>query len=116
MRPQLLRWQWDGYPTFHTRKLNLFIHIVAVPLFAASFFNLLWCLGHLWGVGAAISAVGMALGFGVQGLGHGREANPAIPFDGPGDAVSRIFAEQLITFPRFVLSGRWWRALKAGRN
>jgi hypothetical protein len=33
-----------------------------------------------------------------------------VPFAGPVDVVSRIFAEQLITFPRFVLSGQFARA------
>jgi hypothetical protein len=41
------------------------------------------------------------------------EANPAVPFSGPGNALSRIFGEQFVTFPRFVLSGGWARALRA---
>ena len=27
-------------------------------------------------------------------------------------ALSRIFLEQWVTFPRFVFSGGWWRALR----
>jgi hypothetical protein len=54
----------------------------------------------------------MGVAFGAQGFGHGREKNPAIPFDGASDALSRIFVEQLITFWRYVLSGEWWGALR----
>jgi hypothetical protein len=114
MRQQLLKWQWEGYPQFHQDKLNLVIHIFAVPAFVGSLFNVVWSLAHLWLLSAAFSAVGMAIAFVAQGIGHKREKNPAIPFQGPGDAVSRIFVEQLITFWRFVFSGKWWGALKGG--
>ena len=36
----------------------------------------------------------------------------APPFTSPANAVARIFCEQWITFPRFVLSGGWYRALR----
>jgi hypothetical protein len=114
MRQQLLKWQWEGYPQFHQDKLNLVIHIVAVPVFVGSLFNVVWSLAHLWFVSAAISAVGMGVAFAVQGFGHGREKTPSIPFDGAGDAVTRIFVEQLITFWRYVFSGQWWSALRHG--
>jgi hypothetical protein len=114
VRRDLLRWQLDGYPEFHRNRTNLWIHIVAVPAF-------LTCLGSLvvnlclmrwpWAAG---SLVGMVVAFGAQGAGHGREATPAIPFDGPADAVTRIFAEQLVTFPRFVLGGGFRAALRQG--
>jgi hypothetical protein len=46
----------------------------------------------------------------LQGRGHRGELVHPVPFAGPVDVVSRIFAEQLITFPRFVLSGQFARA------
>jgi hypothetical protein len=49
----------------------------------------------------------------LQGIGHKREAAPPIAFEGPIDVVTRIFVEQFVTFPRFVLTGGWWRALRA---
>jgi hypothetical protein len=49
----------------------------------------------------------------LQGRGHKIEVNPPEPFTGPKNAVSRIFLEQWVTFPRFVLSGGWRRALNA---
>ena len=47
----------------------------------------------------------------LQGRGHRKEPVPPEPFTGLGNALSRIFLEQWITFPRFVLSGGWLRAL-----
>jgi len=35
------------------------------------------------------------------------------PFTGPLNAMSRIFLEQWVTFPRFVLSGGWSHAMRA---
>jgi hypothetical protein len=49
----------------------------------------------------------------LQGRGHRLEGVAPIPFRGPIDVVSRIFVEQWVTFPRYVLSGglaRAWRA------
>lgn len=112
MRAQLLKWQWDGYPEFHRTRRNLLIHIVAVPAFISSLSTVMYALVMMQWALAAVGVVGCALAFGVQGFGHSKEPSPAIPFDGPSDVVTRIFAEQLITFPRFVLSGGWWRALR----
>ena len=42
-----------------------------------------------------------------------------IPFRGPIDVGSRIFVEQWVTFPRFVLSGglaQAWRAATSGEG
>jgi hypothetical protein len=113
VRPDLLRWQLDGYPEFHRNKTNLWLHIFAVPAFVAAFVSLVVDLCTMRWVGAGASLVGMIIAFGLQGIGHKREATPSIPFDGPGDAVTRIFAEQLVTFPRFLLSGAFTAALRA---
>ena len=113
MNPQpLLQWQWQGYPRFHRTRRNLLIHIVAVPVFLlGNVFILLSVFRGEWLAAVAALAV-TAVAFSVQGLGHKGEPEPAIPFSGPLNAVTRIFAEQWITFPRFVLSGGWLRAWK----
>ncbi|EKO3559993.1 hypothetical protein HJA72_000668 [Vibrio fluvialis] len=61
-------------------------------------------------VSALSSLVIMALSFGLQGLGHSKEVNPAVPFTGFKNAVVRILLEQFYTFLRFVLTGKWYRA------
>lgn len=66
-----LDWQWSDYPAKHRSRVNLLIHLAAVPAFQ------LGSLLIVWGV----------LGFALA------------------------VAEQWITFPRFVLSGGWYRNL-----
>ena len=113
MRPNLLSWQYEGYPEFHRNRANLLLHVVAVPAFVASFAALLFGALTLHWAQAAAALAGTVVSFLVQGVGHRRELTPSIPFAGPGDAVSRILTEQFVTFPRFVLSGGFGRALQA---
>jgi hypothetical protein len=70
------------------------------------------CLATMHWVVAGVSVLTLAVAFLVQGMGHGREVTPAIPFTGMTDAVTRILAEQFITFPRFVITGAWSAALR----
>ena len=114
MRERLLSWQWELYPQGHCDRTNLSIHAATVPLFQAGTLALvLGPLAALWlapvGLGAMIAAVA------AQGRGHRRESTAPVPFAGPGDAVSRLFVEQWITFPHFVGSGGFLRAWRAAR-
>ena len=60
--------------------------------------------------------VAMAVAMALQGKGHRLEQEPPARFRSPLDVIARIFAEQLVTFPRFVLSGGFARAWReAGR-
>lgn len=103
------------YPRFHKNRTNLLLHIVVVPIFV---------LGVVYAVVAAIqgrwlaAALSLALpvvSLAIQGVGHKKEPNPPLPFEGPGEFVTRIFTEQFYRFPKFVLSGEWLRALRASR-
>jgi hypothetical protein len=109
---ELLRWQWDGYPRYHRARLNLMIHIVAVPLFLLGNVTLLVALFLGSWLVAGVAAVAMVVSIALQGRGHREEALPPEPFSGPLNAVARLFFEQWITFPRFVLSGGWRSALR----
>lgn len=115
--PSLLAWQWSGYPTYHLSRRNLVIHLVTQPIFVMGFFSVLGApfAGSLLGILAQIGGgvVAMAVAMAAQGRGHRMEASPPIPFAGAGDALGRIFLEQLVNFPRFVLTGGLaaaWRA------
>jgi hypothetical protein len=109
---ELLRWQWEGYPRYHRARFNLLLHIVVVPLFLVGNVALvLALLRGAWMVAIA-GVVAMIVSVVLQGRGHGRESTPPEPFTGPRNAVSRIFLEQWVTFPRFVLSGGWLQALR----
>ena len=112
---ELLAWQWSDYAAKHRHPGNLVIHIVAVPLF------MLGCVGIVvgvitpaaakiaWSVGLMLAAVVL------EGVGHRLESEQPAPFDGPTDFLKRFFVEQWVTFPRFVLSGRYLRNL-TGRD
>lgn len=44
----------------------------------------------------------------IQGLKlHKKENLPPEPFTGPSNAITRILLEQLYTFPKYVVSGKW---------
>jgi hypothetical protein len=113
---RLLQEQWKGYSRYHQSRANLLIHIVAAPLFLVGIIGLVAAFTQLslWGLGAAIGCVVVAVA--LQGRGHRLEAVPPEPFTGPLNFVSRLFFEQCITFPRFVLSGGWIAALRRTRK
>jgi hypothetical protein len=110
----LLRWQWSLYPDGHHDRRNLMIHAVTNPLFLAGTCALV--ASPLTGVAFAVTGpLAMIAAMAAQGRGHKLEQKPPVPFRGPGDLIARFFAEQWVTFPRFVLTGGFaaaWRAAK----
>jgi len=112
----LLRWQWRLYPDNHRDPGNLAIHLATWPLFVAGLVAILAAAptGALWLLGAG--PVAMVLAIALQGRGHRREAVRPQPFRGVGDVVKRILAEQLVTFPRYVLSGVMRRQRQASAS
>jgi hypothetical protein len=109
---ELLRRQNEGYPRVHRSRANLLIHIVVVPLFLAGNVALVVALVSRSLALGAVSLVATVLSVILQGHGHKHEQVPPEPFTGPANAVSRIFLEQWITFPRFVISGKWLHAFR----
>ncbi len=105
----LIAWQWRGYERNHRDRANLLLHIVLVPAFIAGILATVRLL--TWGrwVAALVAFVFALVAFALQGVGHKREHDAPEPFLGPGDFIGRVFVEQFITFPRFVLSGQWAR-------
>jgi hypothetical protein len=112
----LLRWQWEGYARYHRSRANLLVHIVAVPLFLMGNVALVAALVRVSWLGAALGAAAIVASLAMQGRGHGREPVPPEPFTSPFNAVSRLFLEQWVTFPRFVLSGGWRDALRSAQR
>jgi hypothetical protein len=111
VRPHLLEWQWSDYSAKHRNRANLLIHIVAVPLFQIGTLILVAAALTISGAAAAVALVCMVAALVLQGRGHRLEPETPTPFDGPADFVSRFVTEQWVTFPRFVLSGAWYRTL-----
>lgn len=114
--PQMLQWQWNGYLRNHNSRENLLLHIILVPLFLVA--NLGLAIAVLNGsLMAAIGCIGlMILSISMQGKGHSLEEHTAEPFSSPINGIMRIFLEQWITFPRFVLSGHWFQALQSSKK
>ena len=105
MRKDLLDWQWSLYPENHTRRLTLVVHVLSVPLFVIGWILIPTALLLGW----EMAAVGVLFIVGTvasQGWAHKMEPVRPVPFDGPLDFVARFIAEQLVTFPRFLLSGK----------
>jgi hypothetical protein len=112
--PGLLAWQWQGYARYHQSRANLLMHIVLVPLFVAGNVALMVGAIRLDWIETLVGAACMGVSIVLQGMGHNGEPVPPVPFSGTGNAIARIFLEQWITFPRYVLTGAWWRALRTG--
>ncbi|MFI5001761.1 MAG: terminase [Reyranellales bacterium] len=112
MRKDLLAWQWRLYAPGHRDRLSLLLHIATAPLFWIGTAMIGW--GVVVGsAGAFVSGLSLWLAaLLAQGRGHAREAEAPVPFDGPLDFACRFFVEQFVTFPRFVLSGGWLKALR----
>ena len=112
---ELLAWQWSDYAGKHRNRVNLLIHIVAIPLFMLGCVIALVALFKGLGL-IFLGLLAMALSVVVQGVGHKFETVRPAPFKGFPDFVRRVFFEQWVTFPRYVLSGGWSRAVsgKAG--
>ena len=109
---ELIQWQWKDYHTFHQSKTNLIIHIVTMPIFVLALLCVIYFAVQLQWMASAISFIVMLIAFGAQGYGHSLEANPSIPFANAKQAVQRIFLEQVINFPRYVINGGFIKALK----
>jgi phage terminase small subunit len=115
MRERLLAWQWGDYAAKHRDRGNLLLHIVVVPVFQLGTLALIY--GASAGrVGVAVlGVVAMVASIVAQGRGHRRERETPTPFSGTDDVVTRLLVEQWVTFPRFVLSGQWYRNLRGPR-
>jgi hypothetical protein len=111
---QLLRWQWEGYPRYHQSRANLLIHIVAVPLFWLGTIAFVTAVVQLSLVLLAVALLCLVVAVALQGRGHRLEPVPPEPFSGPLNIASRLFLEQWITFPRFVISGGWSAGVRGG--
>ena len=114
-RTNLIEWQWAIYPDGHRNRINLWIHLLTVPVFMAGTIAVVTS-PFTGAAGAAGGSVAMALAMAAQGRGHRQETSPPAPFRGPLDVLARIFAEQWITFPRYVLSGGARHALSRSRD
>jgi hypothetical protein len=109
--PEFLAWQWSDYPAKHRHRVNLAIHIVAVPLFMLGCAIVAFGILRLAPMRIAYGLVAMLASVVLEGIGHRLESEQPAPFAGFPDFLKRFFLEQWVTFPRFVLSGRFFQNL-----
>lgn len=114
---EVLNQQWDGYEERHRNKANLLIHIATVPLVWIAalqiFGGLLLMLIGVGGLKMWLYAfILIAIALGAQWQGNSMEQVKATPPGNPKDFALYAFAEQFVTFPRFVLTGGWLRNLQ----
>ena len=108
----LLKWQWANYPASHRNRLNLALHALTAPLFLLGIVAVLIAPFISWQLAPA-GILGVLAAFVAQGRGHKQEQVPSRPFRSPFDILVRIFAEQWVTFPRYILSGGFARAWRS---
>lgn len=109
---ELIQWQYSSFAKFHQSKLNLWIHIVAVPIFVSCFCLLILGIFTFNLNIVFISMAGMVGSIVIQGVGHKKEQLPPEAFTGPINVIVRIFLEQTYTFPKFVFTGGWAKAMR----
>ena len=109
----ILVWQWSRYAATHRDRRNLLVHALTAPLFLMGVCALVSGLLQARWVLAGVGLLGVALPVVLQGRTHKLETNAPAPFRGPADVAARLFVEQWVTFPRYVLSGGFARAWRA---
>jgi hypothetical protein len=87
------------------------IHLVAVPLFMSATLLAVYALVSFSLPALAGAALCFLVSLILQGSGHRLEATAPEPFKGGLDFILRLFAEQWITFPRFIMTGGWFENL-----
>ncbi len=113
---EIAKRQWLDFGTYHSSRLNLIIHVVAVPTFIIGIILFVYGLVNLRLIETLEAVLIMAISLGVQSYGHSNEEVRSAPFSGPLDTITRILIEQLINYPRFLLSGKWYAALRTSKK
>ncbi|MEJ2529776.1 MAG: terminase [Gammaproteobacteria bacterium] len=113
---EITKQQWIDFSTYHASRRNLIIHLFAVPTFIIGLILFVYGLVNLGLIETLDAILIMAISLGVQSYGHSNEEVRSSSFAGPIDALTRILLEQLINYPRFLLTGKWYAALRTSKN
>lgn len=109
---ELTAWAWRETSPVHHSRINLIIHLVAVPMFVAGHIALVVAPVSL-SVGLAAAGLGsILLSLLLQKRGHALERNAVHAFTGPRDFLRRLYAEQFCNFWRFLFSGQWYASFR----
>lgn len=113
---ELMRAQIADYPRVHRARVNLAIHVLAVPAFWAGLGILAAAALHASVRELALAATLLGVSIGLQAWGHARETERARPFTGPLNFALRLTTESLVVFPRYVATGGWRKAWAAAER
>lgn len=92
----------QDYHHNHQDRLNLVLHLFAVPLFILAHGLLIWGLLNLSWLLSATAAALIAASLRLQQWGHLREPNQPKPFLGAVDFGLRLYREQFYLYPHLV--------------
>lgn len=106
---KVLQRQWVGYSIAHQNRTNLYVHLIAVPLFMVGTVAALYGLVMRSPLVLIVATLGCMVSLFLQGRSHKRELIQPEPFTSASNFIYRIFAEQWMTFPRFVVTGGWFK-------
>jgi hypothetical protein len=113
---ELLRWQWECYAKYRQFARQPAIDNVAVPLLVMGTIALVFAIFQPSFMLLAFAVAYVVVAVALQVRCHRLESVPPEPFTGPLNFVSRLFFEQWVTAPRFVISGGWGAALRKARK
>jgi hypothetical protein len=109
---EITKQQWIDFGVYHSSRKNLIIHVFAAPIFIIGIVGFTYGLLNLQLIETVGSVLIMAISLGMQSYGHSNESVRSDSFASPLDAITRILIEQLINSPRFIMSGKWYAALR----
>ena len=112
---ELLAWAWRETSPVHTHRVNLVIHVFAVPLFVVGHLLLLAVVAFSWWL-AVVGLLCIVASLILQGFGHSLEAKQVPPFTGPRDFIRRLYAEQFCNFWRLLFSAQFYARLRSRNN
>src|SRR2546422_4359523 len=83
IRPRLLEWQWSDYSAKHRDRINLLLHIVAVPLFQIAPIVLVVAVVTRSRYAAGLGCLGIGAAGVIPGRGHRRGPGRPTPLSRP---------------------------------
>ena len=69
---ELLSWQWQGYPMYHRDRMNLLVHLAAVPVFMLANGLIIVAALRFAAVMLAGRVIALILAVALQARGHSR--------------------------------------------
>ncbi len=99
----------EDYILNHWSKKNLIIHIFAVPIFIISNISILYWIFQLNIIVILLSFWLIWFSLLLQWKWHKLETNKPKKFSSKWDFIKRIYIEQFITFPLFLISWNYFK-------